>query len=305
MSVLQQANNADDKDFINFCSRANLIPDIENEAPYCPRCRHPMKIYYSHSYTDGARFSCTRCKINRSIRQGAWTKQSQLPLRTLAKILAYWCAGRTLEVAAEDLNDVSMDTVMSWYHEFSRLAADAYVEDLLANPLGPARIEIDESHFFKAKYLIGSQLALPALWVFGAIDSTTKRVLIEPVPRRDSETLLPLIQRAVAPGSLIVSDKWGAYNELSRLGYQHISVNHSENFVDPETGACTNRVEGMWGRIKSWFRKNSFRSRRTFEDHLREWGFRENLGRNFQACWDVVTKQIERLHRKSYGSISD
>ena len=31
--------------------------------------------------------------------------------------------------------------------------------------------------------------------------------------------------------------------------YYHISVNHSKLFKDPETGACTNKMEGAWAHL--------------------------------------------------------
>jgi hypothetical protein len=36
--------------------------------------------------------------------------------------------------------------------------------------------------------------------------------------RRDADTLLPLIQKHIAPGSTIYSDCWKAYGSLEELG---------------------------------------------------------------------------------------
>ena len=32
--------------------------------------------------------------------------------------------------------------------------------------------------------------------------------------------------------------------------YEHMWVNHTQNFVDPITNACTNQVESFWKRAK-------------------------------------------------------
>ena len=49
--------------------------------------------------------------------------------------------------------------------------------------------------------------------------------------------------------SLLIRDMWAAYNGIqqalppNQVPYQHLVVNHSQNFVDPVTQACTNHVE--------------------------------------------------------------
>ena len=74
-------------------------------------------------------------------------------------------------------------------------------------------------------------------WVFGLvnIEHATKPIFIY-VPDRSAQTLLPLIQKYVPAGSTIVSDCWRPYLQIPNLGYQHLTVNHSRNFVDPLTG---------------------------------------------------------------------
>ena len=59
-----------------------------------------------------------------------------------------------------------------------------------------------------------------------------------------------LVQQFVEPGTSIISDKFSLYFNLNSLGYVHAMVNHSENFVDPFTGAHSNMIEGVWSQIK-------------------------------------------------------
>ncbi|KMQ82689.1 protein tssc4-like isoform x1 protein [Lasius niger] len=47
-----------------------------------------------------------------------------------------------------------------------------------------------------------------------------------------------------------MSDCWKAYACLEDEGFEHLSVNHSLTFKDPDTGAHTNSIEGTWGAIK-------------------------------------------------------
>ena len=84
------------------------------------------------------------------------------------------------------------------------------------------------------------------------------------VQRRDAKTLLPIIKRNVKCESDIHSDEWRAYSKLNQNGYQHYTVNHKENFVNPDTGKHTQLVECLWDvkkrQIPNRIRGNSIKS---------------------------------------------
>ena len=75
---------------------------------------------------------------------------------------------------------------------------------------------IDESVMVKAKYNRGRNLRLPQRWVFGIYDTVQKLGYIVFVTDRSAQTLLPIIERVVRPGSIIHSDGWGAYDRIMR-----------------------------------------------------------------------------------------
>ena len=117
-------------------------------------------------------------------------------------------------------------------------------------------VEIDETAISKMKYEAGRYLN--TTWIFGGIERISKRKFIVPLIksgddedytrpeniRRTAENLLPLIHKYIAPCSIIYSDKWKAYDNLSKLGYKHLTINHSQQFVD---GTIHNQnIERIW-----------------------------------------------------------
>ena len=66
------------------------------------------------------------------------------------------------------------------------------------------------------------------------------------VKRRDKETLIPIIQKNCIAGRDIHSNEWRAYIKLNNHAYQHYTVNHKENFVNPDIGKHTQFVDCLW-----------------------------------------------------------
>jgi transposase-like protein len=110
-------------------------------------------------------------------------------------------------------------------------------------------VEIDESKFGQVKYHRGHRVE--GVWIFGMVERTKeRRIVFVKVDNRKKETLEELLKKYVHEDSIIYSDCWKAYNNLSSLFASHATVNHSENFVDPETKVHTNTIEGNWAGVK-------------------------------------------------------
>jgi hypothetical protein len=103
-------------------------------------------------------------------------------------------------------------------------------------------------------------------WVFGLKKSLDCRYFY--VNHRDEETLVPIITRECAQGSVIHSDKWPAYSTLKSLGFIHSTVNHQENYVNPASGTNTQGTERSWldAKIKT-LRKRRATTEQLLQSH--------------------------------------
>ena len=78
----------------------------------------------------------------------------------------------------------------------------------------PIEVEIDESLFFKRKFNRG-RLGR-GTWIFGAIERVSGKYFFVPVERRDSATLLGIINERIRPGTGIISGEWAEYRGIAR-----------------------------------------------------------------------------------------
>ncbi|XP_058628926.1 uncharacterized protein LOC131538808 [Onychostoma macrolepis] len=135
------------------------------------------------------------------------------------------------------------------------------------------RVHIDESKFrHRRKYARGrfGGAWRRKSWVFGMVEILpSRKPVLRLVDKRDKTTLLPIIEKHVKRGSIIHSDEWRAYSALSERGYQHHTVNHSINFVNPSTGVHTQNIERAWANFKrEVWRLCANRSEKALKNHL-------------------------------------
>ncbi|KII67214.1 hypothetical protein RF11_03425 [Thelohanellus kitauei] len=83
-------------------------------------------------------------------------------------------------------------------------------------------VEIDEAKIGKRKYNRGRWVG--GYWIFGGFERNTGRLFVV---------------------------QWKSYRDLNNHGFEHLTVNHSVNFVDPDCGAHTNNIDRIWRDVRS------------------------------------------------------
>ena len=213
----------------------------DSKDTYVWRCRKVHKIHHAgHTYTVK--------DVKLSIRHQSWLVDSKIPLEIVLELIYLWSQGFSHSEIIHELK-LSKKTVTEWSH-FFREACICSVMDR-SEPIGGngVEVEIDESKFGKCKYHKGHRVE--GQWVFGGREKyNKKKIFMIPVHNRKQNTLIPIIKKWIKPGSIIHSDCWKAYNKLASIGYTHITVNHSKEFVNKENLACTNSIESDWHHAK-------------------------------------------------------
>ena len=104
------------------------------------------------------------------------------------------------------------------------------------------------------------------MMVYGGKCRETGECFLVPVEERNSCLRRdPVIKQHILPRKRIISDMWKAYDCLQDEGYVHLKVNHSLNFVDPDTGALHKKSRAHVGsKTKFTPYKTIERSQRQF-----------------------------------------
>lgn len=221
----------------------------------CPQCLQALQERYIRRY-----LWCMVCrrKYRATAWNGSWLYGMKLTPKQLFVLLWCWQHKKSPDTARL-LARVSYTTIERWYRRFREQVPDEA-------PLLKGLVQIDESYFGKLR---SNQ---PQTIVVGAIEPHTRRIALRITNSRGQDALERFVQDYVRTGSLVVSDKWWAYQELPLLGYSHESWNHSTGQF-----AGTNQAEGIWSSMKRYLRKlyGSIPTRH-LEAICKEWTARQN-----------------------------
>ena len=234
----------------------------------CPGCQASLKENYQNKY-----LWCRLCrkKYRTTAHKGSWLYGMKLQPRQFFALLWAWQNKKSPDTARL-LAGVSYTTVQRWYDRFRAHLPDTAV--LLAGV-----VQADESFFGRQKS------KQPQLIVAGAI-AQDRKVMLRITNTRSQLALERFVQDTVASGSLVRTDKWYAYEELTLLGYDHEACNHSQGHFGP-----TNEIEGFWGILKRYLRKlYGCIPTKNLELILKEWMARQN-----QPSWFASPENYLRV----------
>ncbi|TRY68836.1 hypothetical protein TCAL_03040, partial [Tigriopus californicus] len=226
---------------------------VKRNPPVCPQCQKTMVLVR----TGQLRNPVFRCSSHRSEQMsqlsGSFWERTRVSLPLTVSVAWLW-AFKVPIVQAVTATGLSAPTVGQWYSYYR----DVCSHWLMENPYkigGPGLIvEVDESVIAKRKYHRGRLVR--ERWVFGGYCPTTKQ------------------------GFLQIA----GYNGIARMNvqppFQHLTVNHSQNFVNPINGACTNHIEVYWKNAKQRLKAMSGTVSSMLPSHLDEFMWREIHGKD-------------------------
>ncbi|XP_045468447.1 uncharacterized protein LOC123676540 [Harmonia axyridis] len=253
------------KNFLSMCENDDRLKEFLKvhgvidcaDVIICPKCNKPCKFFERHN-----KYVCNtttvvvnarnrrvrqRCGFIQTSRKNTFFSGSKKSVQEICQFVAFWLVGFKQE-QLELETEWSRRTVVDWV-SFCREVCFIIVRDHTEPLGGPGKIvEIDEAKFGRRKYNRGR--IIEGQWIFGGIERESKKVFMVPVADRSQDTLLEIIKEWILPETTVMSDCWRSYDCLENEGFQHLKVNHSLNFVDPDTGAHTQNVERLWRDIR-------------------------------------------------------
>ena len=258
------------QDTISFGKEIGILPKLVQ----CPNCKRLLQKPYIlkrfQSDCKEIRYQCNKkqCrskgrKNTVSLKTGTWFGKSHITLKK--SLFLTYCFVHQMSYT-DTIRETSIELINNENDELKQVTTSSetvcdykmYCREICVNIIIDESddqiggigltVEIDESKFGKRKYNRGR--VIEGQWVLGGICRETKQVFMTTVPSRDKNTLLPILKKKIKPGTTIISDCWKSYDCLSQEDFEHLTVNHSVNFVDPQSGCHTQNIENLWWQVK-------------------------------------------------------
>lgn len=182
----------------------------------CPRCRH------NESWMTGdGLYMCKKCEFKASITAGTIFQDTRKPLQLWFRAIWY-ITNQKYGISALGLQralDLSnYRTTLTWMHKLRRAMVRPGRDRISGT------IEVDETYVGgKETGKRGRGAEGKVLIVIGAqIDGNRiGRIRLKRVSDASGKNLERAIQETIEPGSIVRTDGWEGYNQLSSIGYIH------------------------------------------------------------------------------------
>ncbi|KCZ77960.1 hypothetical protein H311_01021, partial [Anncaliia algerae PRA109] len=221
----------------------------------CTICKR--KMWKRKVNIDSVTFQCNFCSKSKKIYHYKNIFNSKLPMHKILYFLLYFSI--SLNIAQiQTFLQISEKSIISLILQLQK-KIHQYLEENFVKIGGEGHVvQIDETCVFKRKYNIGR--CQQQIWLFGCIDVQTKEFKIIKVANRNKKTLGKLIEKIIIPNSTVYSDCFSSYLSYFRNNskFKHSTVNHSQNFVDPNTGTHTQNIESLWSKFKQFRRSKGY-----------------------------------------------
>ena len=232
----------------------------EEQDVVCPYCGH----HHCNRRLDG-RFCCPACNHNFSCVVGTIFENTKVPLRKWF-IAMYLISSHKKGISSHQLGrDIKVCQKTAWHMlQKIRLLYGQDDTEALKGEVECDEVYIGGKEKWKHKSMrtphTQGRSAKTKTPVFGMMErveytnengkkETMSYVRAFVVNRTDGATLVPIIKQFVEEGSHVITDELSSYGSLSREGYCHSVVCHSEEEYVTEN-VFINNMEGFWSHFR-------------------------------------------------------
>jgi transposase-like protein len=182
----------------------------------CPRCGG-RKTWPLH----GVLLQCAGCGYQSSVTAGTIFQDTRKPLTLWFR--AMWSVtsqknGASAIGLQRELGLGSYKTAWTWLHKLRRAMVRPGRDRL------SGRVEVDETYWGSEEEGVrGRQTESKALIVIAAQEDREAigRIRMRRIPDASAESLMPFVEEAIEPGSVVHTDGWIGYLPLKGKGYRH------------------------------------------------------------------------------------
>ncbi len=209
----------------------------------CPRCSNDKAWYMERGI-----YWCKKCSYQASVTAGTIFQGSRKPLTVWFRAIWY-VVNQKNGVSALGLKKVlglsSYRTAWIWLHKL-RSAMVRPGRDKLSGA-----VEVDETYIGGSKPGKRGRGAAGKSLVLVAVEDKGEhfgRIRLHRAPDASAESLMPAVKKSVEQGSIVRTDGWSGYVQLSSKGYQHIVARLSAD-VGVNLLPLASQVAGL---LKNW-----------------------------------------------------
>lgn len=169
-------------------------------------------------------------------------------MKILLILLCEWIKGYSNFLASIEL-DISLSTVNRWFTRFNNFAYN-YVYHFLRHQTVGGPGCIDDTVIVRNKYHNGMLLQHQMWAVVGVVRGDPNTLFFEIFEDGTRNMVIELIKRKLLLIYRLYAQYLGLESICVDMGYSHETANHLNNFVDPDTDAHKQTIEGMGSVIK-------------------------------------------------------